>query len=82
MSAQVIIRIDPKMKNRVANLARAEGKSTSELVRELLGKYIQDRDIGAHIDDLWRRIGGRVKTRGIKQRDISKAIVRVRKSKR
>jgi predicted DNA-binding protein len=47
MSKQMIIRIDPALKNKVENCARAEGKNVSMIVRELLEGYIIDRDISA-----------------------------------
>ena len=57
MATQMIIRVDPSLKNKVSKLAKAEGKNLSELVRELLEKYTQERDMSAYIDDLWDRIG-------------------------
>ena len=57
MTTQMIVRIDPELKNKVNSLAKAEGKSISEVVRELLEEYVKDRDIGLYIDDLWQRIG-------------------------
>jgi predicted DNA-binding protein len=55
MPTQMIVRIDPELKTKVNNLAKAEGKSISEVVRELLEDYVKDRDIGLYIDDLWKR---------------------------
>jgi len=45
MSTQMIIRIDDEVKNRLNKLARLEGKTTSAMVRELIEKYIKERDI-------------------------------------
>ena len=36
MATQMIVRVEPDLKNRVAQLAKTEGKNLSELVRELL----------------------------------------------
>ena len=36
MNTQMILRIDPELKSKVSNLAKAEGKRVSEVVRELL----------------------------------------------
>jgi hypothetical protein len=36
---------------------------------------------GAYIDDLWRRIGEKLKVEGIKQEDISTAIKETRNTK-
>ncbi len=82
MTTQMIIRIDPEVKVKLSKLARMEGKTTSQMVRELIEDYTRDRDIGAYIDDLWDRIGGKLKSRGVRQRDIDKAIKEVRKSQR
>ena len=81
MPSQMIIRIDPDLKNNVNNLARKEGKSVSEVVRELLGEYVKDRDIGAYIDNLWDRISGKLKSKGFGQKDIKDVIRDVRANK-
>jgi len=57
MTTQMIIRVEPTLKNKVSNLAKSEGKSLSQLVRELLENYTKERDIGAYIDNLWPSIG-------------------------
>jgi len=74
MSDQMIVRIDPELKSKVSNLAKAEGKSISEVVRGLLSDYVRNRDIAAYVDDLWGRIGGKFASRGIRPADIQKAI--------
>jgi predicted DNA-binding protein len=74
MTTQMIIRIDNEVKNRLAKLARLEGKSTSELVRELIEERIKERDIGAYVDDLWDRIGGKLTSRGVMPELIEKTI--------
>jgi len=78
MSTQMIVRIDPELKARVTNLAKAEGKTISEVVRELLEDYVRNRDIGSYIDDLWKRIGTRLKSRRIGPKDIQRVIQEVR----
>ena len=78
MSTQMIVRIDPELKTKVNNLAKTEGKSISEVVRELLENYVKDRDIGLYIDDLWNRIGGKLESRGFGPKDIKGAIREVR----
>ena len=82
MTSQMIIRMDPETKNRISKLARGEGKTTSRVVRELIENYIRERDIGAYIDDLWDRIGEKLKSRGVRQRDVGRAIEEARKSRR
>ncbi|HDM10260.1 MAG: CopG family transcriptional regulator [Deltaproteobacteria bacterium] len=81
MSNQMIIRIDPELKDRVGALAKAEGKTMSEVVRELLKEYIRQRDISGYIDDLWDRIGTRMRRKGVDRSRVNKAISQVRAGK-
>jgi len=81
MSMQMIIRIDPELKDKLARLARIEGKSTSQLVREVIEDYINERDIGAYIDDLWKRIGYKLESKSLESSDIDRAIKDARKDK-
>ena len=81
MSTQMIVRIDPELKTKVNNLAKNEGKSISEVVRELLEDYVKDRDIGLYIDDLWKRIGAKLESRGFGPKDIRSVIQEVRTKK-
>ena len=81
MTTQMIIRIDSGMKNRLNKLARVEGKTTSQMVRDLIEDYIREKDIGSYIDNLWDRIGGKLRSKGINQRDIHRAIKESRKSR-
>jgi predicted transcriptional regulator len=81
MTTQMIVRIDPQLKNKVNSLAKAEGKSVSEVVRELLKDYVKDRDIGLYIDDLWQRIGDKLSSRKIGPQEIQRAIKEVRAKK-
>jgi len=75
----MIIRIDNEIKNRLTKLARIEGKSTSEMVRELIEERIKERDIGSYIDDLWNRTGKKLESKGVTHASISKAIKASRK---
>ena len=79
MSTQMIIRIDDEVKSRLNKLARLEGKTTSELVRELIEEHIKERDIGVYIDDLWNRIGSKIKSKGVTPATVKKAIKDSRK---
>jgi predicted DNA-binding protein len=78
----MIIRIEPETKEKLTRLARLEGKTTSQKIRELVENYIQERDIGAYIDDLWERTGNKLKIRGVSTSDISRAVRDSRKGKR
>jgi hypothetical protein len=79
MTTQIMVRIEPELKNKVDRLARAEGKTVSNVVRELLADYVKERDIGDCIDSLWDRIGGKVTSQGVTQSQIPKIIRDVRK---
>jgi predicted DNA-binding protein len=81
MSTQMIVRVEPELKDKVNRFARAEGKTTSEVVRELLVEYISSRDISAHVDGLWARIRAKLKTQGITADRISETIQEVRRSR-
>ena len=81
MSQQMLIRIEPELKEKLVRLARAEGKSASGAVRELIAKYVVERDIGAHIDDVWKRIGEKLKATGARSANVEKAIKDVRRRK-
>ena len=75
----MIIRIDDELKNRLNKLARIEGKTTSEMVRGLIEERIKERDIGAYIDDLWNRIGGKLRSKSVTPARINKAVRASRK---
>ena len=79
MTTQMIVRVSPETKKKLARLAKAEGKSNSQIIRELIDQYIQERDITGYIDDLWTRTGNKLKAKGISEGDIADAISAVRK---
>jgi predicted DNA-binding protein len=81
MSTQMIVRINPELKNKVNSLAKAEGKNVSEVVRELLEDYVKNRDISLYIDDLWQRIGDKLISRKLGPKEIQRAIQEVRAKK-
>jgi predicted DNA-binding protein len=78
MTTQMIVRIDPDLKAKVNNFAKAEGKNVSEIVRELLEDYVKSRDINSYVDDLWDRIGGKLASRGYGPKKIGRVIREVR----
>jgi len=82
VSDQLLIRIDPELKKRLGQLSRAEGKTTSRMVRELIGDYLKQRDISGYIDGLWERIGKKLRARGAKASDITRTIATSRKAGR
>ena len=78
MSTQMIVRIEQDIKNKVNRFAKAEGKTTSEVVRELLEDYVRCCDIGAYIDELWDRIGKKLKLKRMGADEIQPIIKEVR----
>jgi len=78
MTTQMIVRIDPDLKAKVNNFAKVEGKSVSEVVRELLEEYVKTRDIDSYIDSLWERIGGKLASSGAGPKDVKRVIRDVR----
>ncbi|MCD6151038.1 MAG: ribbon-helix-helix protein, CopG family [Deltaproteobacteria bacterium] len=78
MATQMIVRIDPGLKNKVSRLAKAEGKNLSELVRDLLVHYARERDMSATIDSLWERIGQDFSRNNVSEADIEETIRQVR----
>ncbi len=81
MAGQIIVRIDPELKNRASRLAKTEGKNLSEVVRNLLADYVKKRDIGSYIDTLWEKIGEKMREKGYSEKDIDSVIREVRKNK-
>ncbi len=79
METQVIVRIDSRLKNKAQNLAKAEGKNVSLVVRDLLENYVRSRDMSSYIDNLWKRIGTDLKKKRRSQKDVEKAIKASRK---
>ena len=80
MSKQMLIRIDAALKEKLAKLSKAEGKNSSQVVRELIESYICERDISGYIDGLWNRIGKRLESQRVKPADIRRAIKKSRSS--
>jgi len=74
MSTQIIIRVEFDLKNKFSRIAKMEGKTVSQVVRELMEDYIKERDIGAYIDDLWKRTGDKLASKGIGQDEIENSI--------
>ena len=79
--AQLTVRIDDDLKDHLQNLARQEGKSTSDVVRGLVQRYVQDRDRGTALRALWERMRQRAEEAGAGPEDVEDAIESVRESR-
>lgn len=82
MHGQLLIRIEDKKKEKLSRLARLHGKSTSQLIREIIDRYLNEQDIEVYIDDLWGRIGKKLKEKGITLSNVQRAIQEYRKEKK
>ncbi len=82
MATQIVIRIDSEVKERFSKLARMEGKTPGQALRELIENYIKERDTRTYIDDLWTRIEGKLRSKDLKQKDINRVIKEARKASR
>jgi predicted DNA-binding protein len=79
MATQITIRIATEVKDRFSKLVRAEGKTPGQALRELIENYVKERDTRTYIDDLWNRIGGKLKSEWKKQRHTRSVIKETRK---
>lgn len=82
MSTQMIIRIDDAIKAKFTKLAKAEGKTASLAVRELIEDYVQDRDMSGCVDDLWSRIGANLAKSGVSAGSVAGAVRAARRAQR
>ena len=81
MGTQMVVRIDEETKKRFARVVRMEGKSASEKIREMVTDYLAENDLPTVIDDLWERIGTKLREKGVTEKDVEKAIREARASK-
>ena len=81
MSEQLLVQIDSELKKRLAEIAQSEGKSPGDVVRLLIENYVQNRDIGAYVDDLWERIGRNLEEKHVVAGDTEAAVKAVRRSR-
>ena len=82
MANTMLIRLDSESKLNISRLAKLEGKTASQIIRELISQYIRERDISGYIDSLWGRIGDEIKEAGYTEKDVNKLIKEIRAKKR
>lgn len=80
--AQLTVRIDDDLKDRLRTLARHEGKTTSDVVRTLVRGYVQDRDRSTFLENLWKRMRENAESEGRGQGDVDRIIDEVREQNR
>jgi Ribbon-helix-helix protein, copG family. len=72
--AQLTVRIDEDLKGHLQNLARQEGKSTSDVVRSLVQRYVRDRDRSTALQALWDKMQENAEEAGAGPEDVDQAI--------
>jgi hypothetical protein len=82
MKKSMIIRIDEHTKNKFDRIARIEGKTTSEKVRELMSSYVATNDLSSIVDSLWSRISDKIKQKGYNEKDVENLIKEARDNKK
>jgi len=80
MSTQMIVRLDERQRQELNRLSRAEGKATSQVVRELIDSFIKEHDITGYIDGLWTRIGSTLSKKGYAAGDVQRFVRESRKA--
>ena len=81
MTTQLMIRIEPDLKGSVTRLARAQGKSVSELTREVLEEYVQEHDLAAYVDRLWGRIAAQLPEEAADSEELQRMVREARKAR-
>ncbi len=81
MTTQMLIKLDSAVKERFARLAQREGKTASQAIREAMEEYIREHDLSAQVDDLWDRIGGKLKKAGFRAKDVPRVVREVRRGR-
>ena len=81
MTTQLVVRMEPELKEQVGRLARAEGRSASEVARDLLADYVRQRDMSAHLDGLWARIRSQLPNQEQDPEQLQQIIRQVRRGK-
>jgi hypothetical protein len=82
MGDQILIRMDPALKEQLAKVAKMEGKTSSEVIRALVEDYLRQRDVGAYVNSLWDRLGKDFKARKLTARDVTAAVKASRKARK
>jgi predicted DNA-binding protein len=81
VAEQLLIRMDPELKRKLARLATMEGKTSTQVVRDLIEDYVKRRDVAAYVDSLWARIAQDLRSGGAAPGAVAKAIREARKSR-
>ncbi|HKL88266.1 MAG TPA: ribbon-helix-helix protein, CopG family [Salinibacter sp.] len=77
--AQLTVRIDEDLKGHLQNMARQDSKSTSDIVRSLIERYVRDPDRGTALRALWNRMKKNAEEAKASPEDVEEAIRAVRR---
>ena len=80
MSEQLLIRVAPELKRRLARAATLEGKTSTQVIRDLIEEYVRQRDMPSYIAALWEKVGSELTAAGVKPGAVAKAIRAARKA--
>lgn len=81
MGGQMILRIDPNLKEKFRRCALREGKTMTEKTLEMIEAYLRERDLSSTVNQVWKTIGEDLRRRGYRRKDVKRKIGEVRKEK-
>lgn len=81
MTTQLIVRVDKEKKALFDRKARISGKSSSEVIRELMDTYVQRQDMRGYLGKLLAEMGTQMKKDGFTVDDVPRIIKEVREEK-
>lgn len=81
MSEQLLVRVAPELKRRLAQAATLEGKTSAQVIRDLIEDYVRQRDMPAYVAGLWGRISAQLAEAGARRGDVARAIKAARKAR-
>jgi len=79
MTTQLVIQVEPDLNEQIGRLARAEGKSASQIAHDLLADYVRQRDMAGYLDGLWTRIRSQLPDRAQDPEYLQQVIRQARK---
>jgi len=78
MNTSLIVRIDKDKKERFERMARKQGKTVSEVIRQFVDEYTERSDMRGYLKPIWDEVSKRFERQGITQKDIDETIKEVR----
>ena len=78
---QLNVRISKKKLLLFKSIVKQQGENVTAVLEQIMQRYIKENDIGAYIDDLWKRAGNKMK-KNYTVKDIPRLINEVRHESR